>query len=273
MNVLSLPVHLAAVASLLPVAGALYWRPPDRAAAQDALYWALLALAVAGPIALCLGLVAGGWRPGFGVSLWVTAAGSMAIFAVLAVLVPTARRLALLVAPYLAILGAIATIWNGTETIPLAAGERAIGPWLTIHIVLAVAAYAVVTLAAIASLALTLQERALKRRRPSGLSRRLPAAAEAEALEHRLLIAAEILLGLGVASGMGAQMVENGALLVLEHKTLLTLAAFVAIGGLLWARARYGLRGRRAARLVLVAYLLITLGFPGVKFVTDVLVG
>ena len=29
--------------------------------------------------------------------------------------------------------------------------------------------------------------------------------------------------------------------------------------------------GRRAARYVLVAYLLLTLGYPGVKFVTDVL--
>jgi ABC-type uncharacterized transport system permease subunit len=34
---------------------------------------------------------------------------------------------------------------------------------------------------------------------------------------------------------------------------------------------RSGLRGRRAARVVLVAYLLLTLAYPGVKFVTDVL--
>jgi ABC-type uncharacterized transport system permease subunit len=31
-----------------------------------------------------------------------------------------------------------------------------------------------------------------------------------------------------------------------------------------------GIRGRRAARIVLLAYLLITLAYPGVKFVTDV---
>lgn len=271
MSVLSLPVHLAAVASLLPVAGALYWRAPERASAQDGLYWTLLALAVAGPIGLCLGLVAGGWRPGFGVSLWVTAAGSIAIFAGVAVVDPAARRLAILLAPYLAVLGLTATIWIGTETIPLTADESALGPWLTVHIVLSVGAYAVVTLAAIASLALTLQERALKRRRPSTLSRRLPAAADAETLEHRLMIAAAVLLGLGVVSGMGAEMIDSGALFVLDHKTFLTLAGFVAIVALLWARARYGLRGRRAGRLVLVAYLLVTLGFPGVKFVTDVL--
>ena len=31
-----------------------------------------------------------------------------------------------------------------------------------------------------------------------------------------------------------------------------------------------GLRGRQAARMVLLAYLLLTLGYPGVKFITDV---
>ena len=36
-------------------------------------------------------------------------------------------------------------------------------------------------------------------------------------------------------------------------------------------RKRRGVRGRRAARVVLLAYLLMTLGYPGVKFVTDVL--
>jgi ABC-type uncharacterized transport system permease subunit len=38
-------------------------------------------------------------------------------------------------------------------------------------------------------------------------------------------------------------------------------------------RTRTGVRGRQSARYVLLAYLLLTLGFPGVKFVTDVLIG
>ena len=39
---------------------------------------------------------------------------------------------------------------------------------------------------------------------------------------------------------------------------------------LLIADRRTGVRGRRAARYVLLAYLLLTLAYPGVKFVTDV---
>ena len=45
----------------------------------------------------------------------------------------------------------------------------------------------------------------------------------------------------------------------------------LTIGGLLLVHYRTGLRGRRAARWVLVAYLLLTLAYVGVKFVTDVL--
>jgi ABC-type uncharacterized transport system permease subunit len=51
----------------------------------------------------------------------------------------------------------------------------------------------------------------------------------------------------------------------------LSLTAFVVILGLLLAHHISGLRGRSAARFVLLAYLLMTLGYPGVKFVTDIL--
>jgi ABC-type uncharacterized transport system permease subunit len=56
-----------------------------------------------------------------------------------------------------------------------------------------------------------------------------------------------------------------------SHKTLLSILAFAVIGLLLILHQRTGLRGQRAGRLILVAYLLLTLAYPGVKFVTDVL--
>jgi ABC-type uncharacterized transport system permease subunit len=76
-----------------------------------------------------------------------------------------------------------------------------------------------------------------------------------------------------VLTGMALYYLIEGRLLALDHKAVLSLLAFVVIGALLALHARTGLRGRRAARLVLVAYLLITLAYPGVKLVTDVLVG
>jgi ABC-type uncharacterized transport system permease subunit len=70
---------------------------------------------------------------------------------------------------------------------------------------------------------------------------------------------------------MALQISETGSLFSLNHKTVLTLTAFIVIGGLLYAHFKFGLRGRKAARLVLLGYLLLTLGYLGVKFVTDVL--
>ena len=52
---------------------------------------------------------------------------------------------------------------------------------------------------------------------------------------------------------------------------MLSFLTFLVIVVLLFAHGRTGLRGRRASRLILLAYLLLTLAYPGVKFVTDVL--
>ena len=68
-------------------------------------------------------------------------------------------------------------------------------------------------------------------------------------------------------------MSATGDLATFDHKTVLSVLTFVIIGVLLLLNRGSGLRGRRAARIVLLAYLLIALAFPGVKFVTDVLIG
>ncbi len=70
---------------------------------------------------------------------------------------------------------------------------------------------------------------------------------------------------------MAIQYYETGAVLEFTHKTIFSLLAFFVIAGLLIVHSRFGLGGRRVARTVLVAYLLLSLGYPGVKFVTDVL--
>ena len=78
-------------------------------------------------------------------------------------------------------------------------------------------------------------------------------------------------MAFGLVTGMAVQYFATGTLLEFDHKTLFSLLTFAVISLLLFARYRRGLRGRRAARLVLLAYLLLTIAYPGVKFVTDVL--
>ena len=89
----------------------------------------------------------------------------------------------------------------------------------------------------------------------------------------RVLIISEIVLGTGLISGVALSFLTDGALLTFDHKTILTVAAFFWIGILLIIHFYSGVKGRKAARWVLVAYLLLTLGYPGVKFVKDVLIG
>ena len=127
------------------------------------------------------------------------------------------------------------------------------------------------TSAAIAGTAVLLQERALRLRQRYRLTERLPSVADAERLELGLLLASEIVLGVGIMTGMATEYFIRGVVLTFDHKTVLTTVGFVVIGLLLIAHYLVGLRGRRAARIVLVGYLLVTLGYPGVKFVTDVL--
>ncbi len=86
-----------------------------------------------------------------------------------------------------------------------------------------------------------------------------------------LLVASESILGLGLLTGMATEYFVSGRMLVFDHKTLFSLLAFALIGALLAVNARSGIGGRRVARFVLLAYLLLTLAYPGVKFVTDVL--
>jgi ABC-type uncharacterized transport system permease subunit len=264
----SMILSLAALVALIPAA----MLPLRREAARpDPLFWAAVATAVAGPGAYSMVLLGGGWPTGLAPTLWVSIAVSMVIFAGLAAVSREGWRLRPLLLPYLILLGLIATIWGRVP----AQGTLAAAPdaWLSLHIAVSVATYGLCTLAAVAAAAAFLQERALKNKRPTALSRVLPSISDASLLQVRLLAISEAVLALGIASGMARDYLSSGQLLHFDHKTLLALLAFAVIGALLFLHHRSGLRGQRAARLVLLAYLLLTLAYPGVKFVTDVIIG
>jgi ABC-type uncharacterized transport system permease subunit len=239
-----------------------------RSGGRDAAYWAAVAVAAAGPLAWTAAQMAGRWETGVSASLWVTVSTVMVLFVLLAAATQQAWRLTPLIVPYLVLLGAMALIWQQAPARPLTA---ALDAWVEIHIASAVLTYALVTIAAVAALAALLQERALKAKRPTQFTDKLPSVADSESLLVRLLIASEVILGVGLATGMATLYRETGRVLAFDHKIVLTVTAFGVIGGLLAAHFISGTRGRSAGRWVLLAYLLLTLGYPGVKFVTDVL--
>ena len=256
---------LAATLTLLAAAVAALRGPIGATATQ----WAILLAAAAGPLARTLAQIWAGWGTGFANALWVTIATCMVVFLLLTMVNRQILRLAPLLLPYLFLLAVIATIWSQADAPPLVAGTPTI--WITLHIATSVITYALVTLAAIAGIAVLFQESMLRRKRRRQILEHLPSVADSERLELRLLVAAELVLGLGIISGMATEYFATGTAITFDHKTIFSLGAFALIGLLLAAHYGVGLRGRRAARLALTGYLLLTLGYPGVKFVTDVL--
>jgi ABC-type uncharacterized transport system permease subunit len=258
-------------AAIAPLGGRLHTAARADVTAADrpgARFWIPIAIATVGPVAFAVSRMSGDWHTGFGAALWTTIAATMVTFVAAALLARRAWRLHVLLMPYLLVLGVVGTLAGAAPEAPL--GSAVPTAWLAIHIIVALATYALLTLAAVAGLSVWLKERAIRRRGP-GAADALPPIADTERLLRMLLGLAGIVLGLGLATGMAAQIHATGHLLEVDHKTLLALATFVSIGALLIAHYRFGVRGRRAARFVLLAWLLMTLAYPGVKFVTDVL--
>lgn len=258
---------VAVIAAMLPAA--LQARRP--APARDQGFWLALAAAVLGPAVWVMGHAGGGWHAGFTATMWATIAVTLALFALLAVVFKDLWRLLSLVAAYMMIFASLALAAHIAGPPRDSIAVPAAG-WMQVHIVVALLTYGLITLAAVAAFAAFLQERDLKRKQPGQWSRVLPSLADCDALQLVLLKLGGVVLGIGLASGSAIEYLERGRFFALTHKTLLTSAAFVVILGLLWLRHREGTRGKRAARLVLLSYLLLTLGYPGVKFVTDVLI-
>jgi ABC-type uncharacterized transport system permease subunit len=234
--------------------------------------WLAASAALAGALAaLAVDLSRGGWRGDLALTLWATLAATLLAYAAIGWVSVALRRLSVLLMPYLLLMGLLALLVQllaPAQPVPGAVGPVA---WFDAHIVFALATYALLSLAAIAGLACLLQDAALKEKQPSAVANRLPSLADSERLEIRLLSGAEIVLGIGIATGMALGWFSAHDAISFDHKTVLAIAAFVLIGALLWAHARTGFRGRRAARWVLVAWLLLTLAYPGVKFVQEIL--
>lgn len=268
----SLPIAIAALLALLPL-GAAAWRGLD---ARAIVFWPAVLVALAGTAALLGVEVRRGLPTGFAGALWLSVAACLVVYALVAALSREGRRLAIFLMPFLLASGLIGTFWlggaGGPEGRPVLRPEVA-SIWVAIHVGASLATYALVTLAAGAGIAILVQERAIKRKAKGALSGRLPSVAACERLELWLLIAAAVVLGAGIATGMAWSSLGGGSLLPVDHKTVLAVLAFGLILAVLALHRLTGLRGRSAARWVLGASLALILAYPGVKFVSEVLLG
>ena len=218
---------------------------------RNALGWLLLAAALVGGSLPAVFELQSGWRAGLSASLHVTAAATLVVFAAAVVLYAPALRLAALAGPYailLVMLGWIASVFEVEPAVAAAPGA-----WFAGHVLL--------------------EERAFKARMDSWSTRVLPPLDETEALQNALLKLAAILLLLALATGAANEFFVAGQAVVFTHKILLSFLGFAVVLILLILHHRTGLRGRKAARWLLTGYLLLTLAYPGVKFVREILIG
>lgn len=266
-----LPIAIAALLGLLPL-GAAAWRGLD---GRAIVFWPTLLVALAGTAAL-LGVEARRGLPtGFADALWLSVAACLAAYAALAFLSREGRRLAVFLLPFLFVSGVLGTVWLGGDG---GEGRRVLrydvaSIWVAVHVGASLATYALIALAASAGAAILVQERAIKRKAKGALSARLPSVAACERLELYLLIAAAVVFGTGIATGMAWSYLRGGALVPLDHKSVLAVLAFGLILAVLALHRLTGLRGRSAARWVLAVSLVMVLAYPGVKFVSEVLLG
>ncbi len=150
-------------------------------------------------------------------------------------------------------------------------GGRAEGlDWrLQLHAWCALLAYATLAIAAVLSILLWAQERALRRRELHRWLRALPPLTELESLLFRTIAVGFALLTATLLTGV--LFVEDLLAQHLIHKTVLSVLSWLAFGALLLGRRRYGWRGATAVRWTLAAMALLLLAFFGSKFVLELM--
>jgi ABC-type uncharacterized transport system permease subunit len=189
---------------------------------------------------------------------WSTWAGSLNLFVWLVVTAYLVwgcqarfRLLGLAVLPPVAVLLALAHAGGGTDA---GAQARYSNLFLVLHVGLVLAAFAGFTLAAALSALYLWQERRLKRREATILRVRAPALARLDELAARTTAVALPALTLGIAVGVARLRDRGGGL---DAVMVVTLVAWAVYGGYLALRLLTGLRGRRAAYLLLAGFVLV----------------
>jgi ABC-type uncharacterized transport system permease subunit len=157
-------------------------------------------------------------------------------------------------------------------------------PWLPVHIAVALAAYGLLTIAAVHAVFMAALDRWLHRRRgrppvderASGetvsttMLAPLPPLLTMERILFQLIGVGFALLTLTVLSGMLFSEALFGQSMRFDHKTVFSLIAWVVFGALLVGRVTRGWRGRLALSWTLSGFAMLFLAYAGSRFVLEV---
>lgn len=142
-----------------------------------------------------------------------------------------------------------------------------------IHLVMAMAAYSLFTIAALQALLMAVFERRLHGGVLSGPFARLPPLLTLERTLFRLIGVGFLLLTATIVSGGFFAEQVFGRALRFDHKTLFAVISWLIFAALLFGRYRYGWRGRTALRWVFAGFIALLLAYVGSRFVLEVILG
>ena len=246
------------------------WRGLQKGGPGDARWF--LPLLAAAHAALLASAIVGteGIRLGF--APWLSAT---LLFTVLVVwaegfLVPI-RGLLVMVLPLAAIAAVLPALFQGSQ---IAAANETLA--FRAHIGIAIAAFSLLTIAAMHALLMASMDRNLHSAgsgtTPFGrVLAEVPPLLAMERLVFRLIWTGFLLLTATLVSGVLFSEQLFGRALRFDHKTVFTIASWVVFAGLLVGRHFFGWRGRKAWRWTLVGFFMLLLGYVGSRFVLEVI--
>jgi ABC-type uncharacterized transport system permease subunit len=143
------------------------------------------------------------------------------------------------------------------------------------HLLIAMLAYGLFTMAALQAMLMAIIERRLHGEGGAlpPVLRNMPPLLTLEVLLFRIIAAGFVLLTLTIASGMLFSEELFGQPVKLNHKTVFGLLSWLIFAALLSGRWLRGWRGRTAVRWTLTGFLMLVLAYIGSKFVLEVVLG
>jgi ABC-type uncharacterized transport system permease subunit len=129
------------------------------------------------------------------------------------------------------------------------------GAWLTLHVALVLLGYAAMLLMAVASVLYLVQERQLKRKRPSVFFERLPPLGTLDNLITNTMSFGFVLITLGVITGSTWAYIEFGTRWIADPTIAISFITWFFYLAMVFLRWSAGWRGRKAAILALTVLI------------------
>lgn len=274
---LGIVFHAAAALAYAVLGGALWWRLKGAGSVEKAGKVArasLLGALILHGIGLYQAMLGGsplfiGWALALSAAVWL----GMVVFWLESLLVHI-DGLQLLLLPAATVICVLAALFPQGQLVPHAENSS-----LRVHLLIALAAYALITVAALHALLMALLDRHLHRPLEAPAARSLIGRvldAQAPLLVQERLLFRVIWIGFAVLTaavitGSIASMELTGKVLPFDHKTVFTLLSWLTFGVLLLGRHIRGWRGRVALRWTLTGFAFLILAYTGSRFVLEVI--